>query len=92
YSVTVSIDHYIEEPDITRISATVWVERKSQKAIVIGKDGVQLKKIGSAARRDIERLVDGKVYLQLWVKVREDWADDEQSLAAFGYSDGNQGH
>ena len=92
YSVTVSIDHYIEEPDITRISATVWVERKSQKAIVIGKDGVQLKKIGSAARRDIERLVDGKVYLQLWVKVREDWADDEQSLAAFGYSDGNPGH
>ena len=92
YSVTVSIDHYIEEPDITRISATVWVERKSQKAIVIGKDGSQLKKIGSAARRDIERLVDGKVYLQLWVKVREDWADDEQSLAAFGYSDGNPGH
>lgn len=91
YSVTVSIDHYIEEADITRISATVWVERKSQKAIVIGKDGGLLKKIGSAARRDIERLLDGKVYLQLWVKVREDWADDEQSLAAFGYSDGNQG-
>jgi len=92
YSITVSIDHYVEEKDLTRISATIWVERDSQKAIVIGKDGSQLKKIGSAARRDIERLVDGKVYLQLWVKVRADWADDERSLAAFGYSDGNPGH
>lgn len=92
YSITVNIDHYVEEQNLTRISATIWVERKSQKAIVIGKDGGQLKKIGSAARRDIERLVDGKVYLQLWVKVREDWADDERSLAAFGYSDGNPGH
>jgi len=89
YSITVSIDHYIEEADITRISATIWVERKSQKAIVIGKNGNQLKKIGSLARVDIERLLGSKVYLQLWVKVRADWADDEQSLAAFGYSDGS---
>jgi GTP-binding protein Era len=92
YSITVNIDHYVEEQDITRISATIWVERKSQKAIVIGKNGGLLKKIGSLARSDIERLTDGKVYLQLWVKVRADWADDEQSLAAFGYSDGNQGY
>ncbi len=91
YSITVNIDHYIEETDITRISATIWVERKSQKAIVIGKNGNLLKKVGSLARGDIERLLDAKVYLQLWVKVRADWADDEQSLAAFGYSDGNQG-
>ena len=91
YSITVSIDHYVEEKDITRISATIWVERKSQKAIVIGKNGSQLKKIGSLARADIERLVSSRVYLQLWVKVRADWADDEQSLAAFGYSNGNQG-
>ncbi len=91
YSITVSIDHYIEETDITRISATIWVERKSQKAIVIGKGGSQLKKIGSLARADIERLVGNRVYLQLWVKIRADWADDEQSLAAFGYSDGSQG-
>jgi GTP-binding protein Era len=90
YSITVSIDHYIEEADITRISATIWVERKSQKAIVIGKNGSQLKKVGSLARADIERLVGNKVYLQLWVKIRADWADDEQSLAAFGYSDGSQ--
>ena len=91
YSITVNIDYYIEETDITRISATIWVERKSQKAIVIGKNGNLLKKVGTLARGDIERLIDAKVYLQLWVKVRADWADDEQSLAAFGYSDGNQG-
>ena len=92
YSITVNIDHYVEEEGLTRISATIWVERKSQKAIVIGKDGSQLKKIGSAARQDIERLIGGKVYLQLWVKVRADWSDDERSLATFGYSDGNPGH
>ena len=91
YSVTVNIDHYTEEVDITRISATIWVERNSQKAIVIGKNGSLLKKIGSLARADMERLVETKVYLQLWVKVRTDWSDDEQSLAAFGYSDGSQG-
>jgi len=86
YSITVSVDHYKEESDLTRISATIWVERKTQKAIVIGKQGQQLKKTGSLARADIEKLIDGQVYLQLWVKVREDWADDERSLAAFGYS------
>ena len=90
YSITVSVDHYKEEEDLTRISATIWVERKSQKAIVIGKGGSQLKKTGSLARADIERLIETKVYLQLWVKIREDWADDERSLATFGYSDANQ--
>ena len=92
YSITVGIDHYIEEEDITRISATIWVERKSQKAIVIGKNGELLKKVGSLARSDIERLVGVRVYLQLWVKLRVDWADDEQALSSFGYSDGNPGH
>ena len=89
YSITVHVDHYVEEADITRISATIWVERKSQKSIVIGKGGKLLKKIGSLARSDLEVLTQARVYLQLWVKVREDWADDEQSLAAFGYSDAN---
>ncbi|MCP4187404.1 MAG: GTPase Era [Gammaproteobacteria bacterium] len=92
YSITVSVDHYKEESDLTRISATIWVERKSQKAIVIGKQGRQLKQTGSLARHDIEKLVDGQVYLQLWVKVREDWADDERSLAAFGYSSADQSY
>ena len=90
YSITVSVDHYKEEADLVRISATIWVERKSQKGIVIGKNGSLLKKIGTQARKDIQRLVENKVYLQLWVKIREDWADDEQSLAFFGYSDANQ--
>ena len=88
YAITVQVDHYKAEPDITRISATIWVERKTQKAIVIGKKGSQLKQTGSLARADIERLIENKVYLQLWVKVRDDWSDDERSLAAFGYSDG----
>jgi GTPase len=92
YSITVSVDHYVEEHGMTRISATIWVERKSQKAIVIGKGGQLLKKTGTLARGDLERLLETRVYLQLWVKVREDWADDEQSLAAFGYSDANPGH
>ena len=86
YSITVNVEHYKTEADLVKISASIWVERKSQKGIVIGKGGKQLKKIGSEARRDIERLVDNKVFLQLWVKVREDWSDDERSLAAFGYS------
>jgi GTP-binding protein Era len=92
YSITVSVDHYKVETDITRISATIWVERKSQKAIVIGKNGSLLKKIGSLARADIEHLIAARVYLQLWVKIREGWADDEKSLAAFGYSDANTSH
>jgi GTP-binding protein Era len=92
YSITVSVDHYKEESDMIRISATIWVERKSQKGIVIGKNGSLLKKVGSQAREDIQRLIANKVYLQLWVKVREDWADDEKSLAAFGYSDANPSH
>ncbi len=92
YSITVSVDHYTEESDMIRISATIWVERKSQKGIVIGKNGSLLKKVGSQAREDIQRLIANKVYLQLWVKVREDWADDEKSLAAFGYSDANPSH
>ncbi len=86
YSLTVSIEHYTVEADIIRISASIWVERKSQKSIVIGKGGSMLKQIGSLARKDIEKLADSKVYLQLWVKVREGWSDDESSLAAFGYS------
>ena len=86
YSLTVKIEHYQVEEKIVRISASIWVERKSQKGIVIGNRGSMLKKIGSEARRDIEPLVDNKVYLQLWVKVREDWSDDEASLASFGYS------
>ncbi len=86
YSITVNVEHYKTEKDLVRMSASIWVERKSRKGIIIGKGGSLLKKIGSEARGDIEQLVDQKVYLQLWVKVREGWSDDERSLAAFGYS------
>jgi len=86
YAITVDVELYKVESDIIRIAASIWVERKSQKGIVIGKKGEMLKKIGAQARQDIERLADNKVYLQLWVKVREGWSDDERSLAAFGYA------
>ncbi len=92
YSITVNVDHYVDDADMTRISATIWVERRSQKAIVIGKQGAGLKQVGSLARADLENLLGRRVYLQLWVKLREDWADDERSLAAFGYSDADPGH
>ena len=83
YALTVNVEHYKTEPDLVKISASIWVERKSQKGMVIGQQGRMLKKIGSEARKDIEKLVDNKVFLQLWVKVREDWSDDERSLASF---------
>jgi GTP-binding protein Era len=86
YSLTVNIEHYHSDDDLLRISASIWVEKKSQKGIVIGNQGKMLKKIGAESRTDIERLAQRKVYLQLWVKIREDWSDDERSLASFGYS------
>jgi GTP-binding protein Era len=87
YRCEVSIDSYKEEGALRRIEATIWVDRSSQKAIVIGDKGSTLKHIGSGARREIEQLVDGKVYLGLWVKVREGWNDDSRALRQFGYGD-----
>lgn len=86
YATTVDIEHYVDESDMTRISASIWVERKSQKGIIIGKQGQTLKKVGSMARAGIEDLLQRKVYLQLWVKIREGWSDDERSLNSFGYT------
>jgi GTP-binding protein Era len=85
YSVAVAIDHFVEEGKLTRIAATVFVERDSQKAIVVGKGGQRLKEIGTAARLDMERLFGTKVFLELWVKVHEGWREDEQALAELGY-------
>ena len=70
---------------ITDISASIVCERDSHKGIVIGKGGRMLKKIGQTAREDIERLLDGRVNLQLFVKVRKDWRDDETQLKSLGY-------
>jgi len=86
YTTTVDIDRYKEEDDLTSIFATIYVESKGQKAIIIGSKGSRLKSIGSNARKDIEQMVDGKVYIQLWVKVREGWSNDEQALRGLGYS------
>lgn len=85
FAVAVGIESFKEEGNLARISAVVYVEKESQKAIVIGKKGEALKAVGTEARLDMERLFGMKVFLQLWVKVKEDWREDEQMLAALGY-------
>lgn len=87
YALTVEIEQFKQEDGLTRISALIWVERQGQKAIVIGKKGDVLKKVGERARLDLERMLEGKVFLQLWVKVKEGWSDDERALRSLGYSD-----
>ncbi len=89
YGLTVEVEQFRSEKDITHIHALIWVERKSQKNIVIGKQGRVLKEVGQEARRDIEELVEKKVNLKLWVKVKEGWADDERALRSLGYNDDN---
>lgn len=85
HSVAIAIDKVIEEPKITRVLATVNVERPSQKGIVIGKGGQMLKAIGSAARQQIQKLVAGKVYLELFVRVQPKWRQSRTRLAELGY-------
>jgi GTP-binding protein Era len=85
YSCTVVIDKFEEEGQLRRIAATIVVERDAHKGMVIGEGGERLKRIGSEARQELERLWDGKVFLELWVKVRSGWADDEAHLRSYGY-------
>ena len=85
YSCEVAIDSFKEEGALRRIEATIWVDRESHKPIVIGDKGERLKRIGTAARKDMEQLFDGKVYLGLWVKVKRGWTDDARALRTFGY-------
>ena len=87
YSLTVEIERYEEKPNITKVYAIIWVERLTQKNIVIGKDGEMLKKVGTDARLDIEKLIGQKVYLQLWVKVKKGWSDSERALQSLGFND-----
>jgi len=87
YALTVEIERYEEKPNITKIYAIIWVERLTQKNIVIGKDGDMLKKVGTDARHDIEKLIGQKVYLQLWVKVKKGWSDSERALQSLGFND-----
>lgn len=88
YVLTVEIERYEEHPNLAKIYAIIWVEKTSQKTIVIGKDGEMLKKVGTDARLDIEKLLDQKVYLQLWVKVKSGWSDSERALQSLGFNDG----
>ncbi|KFI21828.1 GTPase Era [Nitrosococcus oceani] len=87
YALTVFVESLEEEKNLYRIAATIYVERPGQKAIVIGKKGEGLKRIGYEARLDMERMFGSKVYLELWVKVREGWSDNERLLHHLGYAD-----
>lgn len=86
YAATVEIERFEDRDDgVTEIAAVVWVEREGQKAIVIGAGGRRAKAVGSAARREIEKLLGRRVFLKLWVRVRAGWSDDEAALRQFGY-------
>lgn len=88
YSTTVEIERYqIQDNGTVHINALILVERDGQKKMVIGAKGKKLKTIGTEARRDLERLLESKVFLELWVKVKSGWADDERALRSLGYSD-----
>lgn len=87
YATTVEIESFKDEGEMLRIHALIWVERNSQKRIVIGKGGEKLKEIGRQARIDMEKLFGTKVFLQLWVKVKEGWSDNERILNSLGYKD-----
>lgn len=87
YSAAVSVEEYSKQGEVLRISAIIWVEREGQKAIVIGHKGGMLKQIGQAARMELETENKCKVFLRLWVKVREHWMDDDQTLNTLGLAD-----
>jgi GTP-binding protein Era len=85
YTSTVIVDRFEQEGALRRIAATIVVERDNHKGIVIGDRGERLKRIGTEARLELEKLWGGKVFLELWVKVRSGWADDEARVRSFGY-------
>ena len=85
YACTVGIEQFIETETHTRIHAIIWVERESQKGIVIGQGGSRLRQVGEQARTDLKVLLDRPVHLETWVKVREGWRDDSKALKQFGY-------
>jgi len=87
YALTVEVEEFLEETGLIRIGAVIWVERESQKQIVIGKGGEVLKHVGSRARKALEELFETRVFLRLWVKVSRDWSDNERALRQFGFDD-----
>jgi GTP-binding protein Era len=88
HGVAVEIEKFEEERGVTRVSAVIYTEKKSHKGIIIGKGGRKLKGIGVSARKDMERLLGTKVFLELWVKVKEGWRDSDFMLGSLGYRDG----
>ena len=87
YRLSVETEAFQRDNDVLKIGVVIWVERSSQKGIVIGRQGRVLKAVGSDARKDMEALFEGKVFLELWVKVKEGWSNDEQALQRLGYVD-----
>jgi GTP-binding protein Era len=85
YGISVEIERWEEEDGRVLIGAVIWVEREGQRKIVIGEGGQRLKEVGQAARLDINEMLERRVHLELWVKVRENWADNEAALRQFGY-------
>ena len=85
YTSTVIIDKWEDEGELRRISASIVVERDAHKGMIIGQGGERLKRIGSEARQELEHLMQGRVFLELWVKVRSGWADTEEHLRTYGY-------
>ncbi len=89
HQITVAIDKWENAKRTTHIDATILVERRGQKKIIIGTKAERIKRIGTEARQDIQRLIERKVMLNLWVKIRSGWSDDERALQSLGYQDGD---
>ncbi len=87
HGIAVVIEEYKEEEDIVRIRAEIFCEKASHKGILVGKNGETLKRIGSYARADLEQMLDTRVYLNLWVKVKENWRDSQRGILDFGYNE-----
>jgi len=85
YGLTVQIERYVEEPEGVAINAIIWVERDSQKGIVVGKGGTHLKRVGRESRLELKQKLGVPVHLELWVKVKDNWADNEKELLRLGY-------
>ena len=85
YSVEIEIEEFKDTPEIIRIRAVIYVERDTQKGIIIGKGGSSLKKTGTEARKEMEKFFGKKVFLELFVKVRKDWRNNDRMLKGFGY-------
>ena len=87
HGVAVEIEQMKEENGVMHVAAVIYCERKSHKGIIIGKNGAMLKKVGASARPEIEALLDSRVFLQLWVKIKEDWRNSPVQIRIFGYAE-----